>query len=216
MLTAARAQAAAHGIGNASFVQADAQTHAFDAGSFDAAISRFGVMFFEDSVAAFANIKRALRSEGKLAFVAWRSPAENPFMTAARRAAEPLLPNMPPADPDAPGQFAFADGNKVRGILARSGWADVVLNPVDVHGQVSEADLFAHVTRLGPVGVALREADEHTRARVAEALRPAFQPFIRNGAAHFSMACWLVTATAACEPARLIRAARSRYELRSR
>ena len=194
LLTAAKARAAAEGSSNATFLQADAQTHIFEPGSFDAAISRFGVMFFDDPEAAFANLRRALRIGGKQSFVAWRSPAENPFMTTARRAAEPLLSNLPVADPNAPGQFAFADGDRVRRILEQAGWSDIVIRPVDVEGQVPEQDLLAYVTKLGPVGVALREVDEATRSRVAEVLREAFQSYMRNGSAHFSMACWLVSA----------------------
>lgn len=194
LLSAAKARAAAEGRDNATFLQADAQTHRFTPGSFDAVISRFGVMFFDDPQAAFDNLRRAVRVAGKLAFVAWRSPAENPFMTTARRAAEPLLSNMPTPAPDAPGQFAFADSDRVRRILERAGWSDIVVRPVDVEGQLAERDLFSYVVKLGPVGVALREVDEATRARVTEVVRAAFQPYIRNGSARVAMACWLVSA----------------------
>lgn len=195
LLTAARARAAADGLGNVSFLQADAQTHAFEPGKADAVISRFGVMFFDDPVAAFHNLRSAVRTSGQLAFVAWRSPAENPFMTAARRAAEPLLPNMPGADPNAPGQFAFADGDRVGRILEQGGWSEVAIRPVDAEGQVAEKDLLAYATKLGPVAVALRDVQDATlHARVTEALRLAFQPYMRDGAAHFTMACWLATA----------------------
>ncbi|WP_129645317.1 class I SAM-dependent methyltransferase [Peristeroidobacter agariperforans] len=195
LLAAARQRAAADGIDTATFVQADAQTHAFVPGSFDAMISRFGVMFFDAPEAAFDNIRRAMRIGAKLALVAWRSPAENPFMTTAKRAAEPLLTNMPKPDPNAPGQFAFADGNRVRGILQAGGWSDIDVQPLDAEGTIAESELLAYVTRLGPVGLALREVDEATRARVTEVVHAAFQPYIKNGAAHFGMACWLVTAT---------------------
>jgi SAM-dependent methyltransferase len=195
LLEAAESRAATEGISTATFVQADAQTHAFDPGRFDAMISRFGVMFFDDPEAAFTNIRRAMRTGAKLAFVAWRSPAENPFMTTAKRAAEPLLTNMPTPDPTAPGQFAFADGDRVRRILQASGWSDIELQPLDVEGTVAESELLVYATRLGPVGLALREVDEATRARVTEVVHAAFQPYIKNGAARFGMACWLVTAT---------------------
>jgi len=195
LLEAAKSRAAAEGIYTETFVQADAQTHAFERDTFDAMISRFGVMFFDDPEAAFDNIRRAMRADAKLAFVAWRSPAENPFMTTAKRAAEPLLTNMPTSDPTAPGQFAFADGDRVRRILQAGGWSDIDLQPLDVEGTVAESELLAYVTRLGPVGLALREVDEPTRARVTEAVHAAFQPYIKNGAARFGMASWLVTAT---------------------
>jgi SAM-dependent methyltransferase len=195
LLAAAKQRAAADGIDTATFVQADAQTHAFDPGTFDAMISRFGVMFFDAPEAAFDNIRRAMRTGAKLAFVAWRSPAENPFMTTAKRAAEPLLTNMPKPDPNAPGQFAFADSDRVRGILQAGGWSDIGLRPLNVEGTIAEHELLAYVTRLGPVGLALREVDEPTRARVTEVVHAAFQPYIKNAAARFDMACWLVTAT---------------------
>ena len=195
LLNAAKAAATAKHIDTAQFIQADAQTYAFEPGSFDAVISRFGVMFFDDPEAAFINIRRAVANTGKLAFVAWRSPAENPFMTTARRAAEPLLPNMPTPDPRAPGQFAFADGDRVRQILASSGWRDITLHPIDIEGVIAETDLLAYVTKLGPVGVALREVDEATRARVSNVVHAAFESYIQNGVARFTMACWLVKAT---------------------
>ena len=91
MIAAARARLDREGAA-ARFIEADAQTHAFDAAGFDAVISRFGVMFFTDPVAAFANLRRATRPGGRLRFAAWRGAAENPFMTVAERAASPLLP----------------------------------------------------------------------------------------------------------------------------
>lgn len=194
LLTAAKSRAAAEGVRTVTFVQADAQTHSFEPDTFDAMISRFGVMFFDDPEAAFNNIRRAMRTGAKLAFVAWRSPAENPFMTTAKRAAEPLLTNMPTPDPTAPGQFAFADGDRVRRILQAGGWSDIDLQPLDVEGTAAESELPVYATRLGPVGLALREVDEAMRARVTEVVHAAFQPYIKNGVARFGMACWLVTA----------------------
>lgn len=196
LVAAARARAAASGLASAAFVQADAQTHGFDPDSFDAVISRFGVMFFDDPPAAFANIRRAARRKAKLSFVAWRSPAENPFMTTAARAAAPFLPPMPAPDPSAPGQFAFADGDRVQRILEVSGWTDVAIRPLDVSSAVAEKDLLAYVTKLGPVGLALRDMDEPTRARTVAAVRAAFDPYVQNGAARFTTACWLVSARA--------------------
>lgn len=196
LVAAARARAAADGLGNASFIKGDAQTQKFEQGDFDAVISRFGVMFFDDPVAAFANIRRAARPGAGLAFAAFRSPAENDFLTTAPRAAAPLLPDLPVTRPDAPGQFAFADGDRVRSILEDSGWLAVELKPVDLPCTVDEGDLTAYVTRLGPVGAALREADAATALKVRDALRQAFARFVDAGVAHFTTACWLATARA--------------------
>lgn len=194
LIDLARKRASMDGVGNVEFVVADAQTHAFQANVFDAVISRFGVMFFDDPVKAFTNIRRATRSDARLTFVAWRTPAENPFMTTAARAAAPFLPPFPAPDPNGPGQFGFADGDRVRRILESSGWTGIDVRPIDVPSSVGEADLMAYVTKLGPVGLALREADEQTRAQTVTAVHAAFQPFIQDGAARFTSACWLVSA----------------------
>lgn len=196
LLEVAKERALAEKLGGATFVRADAQSYAFDPGRFDAVMSRFGVMFFDDPEAAFVNIRRAARSDAKLAFVAWRSPAENPFMTTAVRAAEPLLPNLPTPTAGAPGQFAFADEARVQKILNASGWKNIDVRPIEVTGTIVEQELLTYVTKLGPVGVALREVDETTRARTVSAVRAAFETYIRDGTARFTMACWLVTARA--------------------
>ena len=196
LVALATARAQAEGTANAEFVAADAQTYAFEAGRFDAIVSRFGVMFFDDPVAAFANIRRAARPGGRLAFVAWRSPAENDFMTAAARAAAPFLPPAPPPDPNAPGQFAFADGVRVKRILEASGWSSIEVEKADVPCRISEGDLMTYVTRLGPVGAALREVDHATAEKIMAVLPSAFAGFRKNGAIHFNAACWLVKALA--------------------
>jgi SAM-dependent methyltransferase len=196
LLELANQRARAEGLNNVSFVRADAQTHAFEPNRFDAVISRFGVMFFDDPVAAFTNIRRAARSDALLTFVSWRSPAENPFMTTAARAAAPYLPSLPTPDPNAPGQFGLADSEKVRRILDTSGWKSIDTRAVDISSSVAKHELLTYVTKLGPVGMALKEVDEQTRARTIAAVQAAFTPFVRDGAARFSSACWLVSARA--------------------
>ncbi len=196
LVALATERAKAQGATNVSFVAGDAQTHAFEQGSFDAVISRFGVMFFDDPVAAFANIRKAARPGGKLAFAAWRSPAENQFMTSAARAAAPFLPPAPTPDPNAPGQFAFADDARVRQILESSGWSSIEIARADVACQVPETRLMAFATRLGPIAAALREVDPATAEKIIAALPAAYAPFLRGDAAHFNAACWLVTARA--------------------
>ena len=106
-----------------TFRQLDAQTDDLGRVVFDAAFSRFGVMFFSDPVAAFANIKASLKPSGRLAFVCWRSLAENPWMQAPLQAALPFIPPVTPPDPTAPGPFAFADADRVRAILIKTEFA---------------------------------------------------------------------------------------------
>ncbi|MER5451531.1 class I SAM-dependent methyltransferase [Streptomyces sp. NPDC002766] len=195
MIAAARERAEREGTA-ASFVRADAADHAFEPGTFDAVVSRFGVMFFADPVRAFANLRRAAREGAGLRFIAWRGPADNPFMTTAERAAAPFLPGLPARRPDEPGQFAFADPDRVRSILAESGWAGIEVRPFDAECTFPEGQLTGYFTRMGPVGQALREADEATRTKVVETVRAAFEPFVHGPEVRFSAGAWLVDARA--------------------
>lgn len=193
MVAVARARAEREGS-RANFVCADVQTHAFEPAAFDCLVSRFGVMFFDAPVQAFANLRRAARPGATMHFIAWRSTAENAFMITAERAAAPLLPAVPPRQPDAPGQFAFADRERVRSILHDSGWGSIDIRPVDAPCAMTESDLGRYTARLGPVGRALREADPATHARVVAVLREAFAPFVHDGIARFTAACWMIEA----------------------
>jgi len=193
MLSLATARAAREDSG-ATFIRADAQTHPFEPASADMIVSRFGVMFFDDPVAAFANLRRAATADAALRLIAWRSAAENPFMTAAERAAAPLLPELPARNPDGPGQFAFGSAKRVQAILDESGWSGAEVRPIDVQCAFPAAQLDAYLTRLGPVGRVVQEADEQTRARIMQTIRPAFDPYVRGDDVRFVAACWMVSA----------------------
>jgi SAM-dependent methyltransferase len=193
MTTLAKARAERERL-PARFICADAQTYAFEPASVDAIMSRFGVMFFDDPVRAFANLRQAGRAGTQLRVIAWRTAADNPFMTTAERAAAPLLPNLPPRRADAPGQFAFGHADRVRGILEQSGWADIDIQPIDVACTLPESELRGYLTRLGPVGVALQDADDATRSRVFETVRAAFDPYVHGADVRFTAACWMIGA----------------------
>jgi SAM-dependent methyltransferase len=194
MIALARARAVREGS-IADFVSADAQTHPFEPASFDMIISRLGVMFFADPVAAFANLRRAATDDARLCFLAWRSAEENPFMTTAERAAAPLLPNIPPREPDAPGQCAFADRGRVARILEEGGWAEIDIQPFEATCAFPEKELVRYFTKLGPLGRVLHEADEPTRTRIIAKVRAAFDPYVHADEVRFNAACWKVTAT---------------------
>lgn len=178
----------------AEFIAADAQTHAFAPAAFDLLLSRFGVMFFEDPVAAFANLHRAASANAELRFVAWRTAAENPFMTTGERAAAPLLADLPTRRPGAPGQFAFAERQHVTGILQASGWQDIDIRPIDIECSFAEADLLTYLSRLGPVGLILPAQQEDLRKQVIARMREAFESYVRGAQVHFTAACWRVSA----------------------
>ena len=193
MIAAARVRAEREGA-PASFIHADAQSYAFEPASFDMIISRLGVMFFDDPVRAFANLRRAAREDAELRFIAWRGASDNPFMTTAERAAAPLLPNLPARRPDAPGQFGFADRHRVSAILERSGWTAIDIRPIEVVCTLPEKELVGYLTRFGPVGLVLQDADDRTRAQVIDTVRAAFDPYVQGTEVRFTGACWMVGA----------------------
>lgn len=196
LIAAARARAASDGVRRATFIPGDAQTYPFEDRSFDTIVSRFGVMFFDDPVAAFRNLRRAARDDATLAFAAWRSAAENDFMTAAERAVAPLLPSLPERSPEAPGQFAFARRERIEQILAASGWRSISVNPIDAACTLPAAELLTYATRMGPLGLIFKDIDRPLQERITAAIRAAFEPFVRGDTMRFTAACWMVTARA--------------------
>jgi SAM-dependent methyltransferase len=183
---------------NVVFELADAQTHAFDQ-PFDAIYSRFGVMFFADPVAAFENLGRALEPGGRMAFVCWRTEAENPIMTVPMAAAARHLPPLPPPqDPNAPGPFAFADRVRLARILEAAGFDTIAITAHDEPiGGNDLAGTLELALQIGPLGRYLREHPER-RHGVADSVRDAIEPFIVDGIARIPSATWIVTA---CNPA---------------
>lgn len=193
LLEAARRRAAA--VANVGFVEADAQTHDFGEAVFDAVTSRFGVMFFADPDAAFANLKRATKPGGALAFACWRAAADNPLTQIPLEAAAPFLPDLPPPPPaDAPGRFAFADPERVRGILRRSGWTDIEITPLDTPTPLSLDEMLDLSLKFGVLGTALPQQDEATRDRVRQAVTDRLQVHVQDGIIPMSAACWRVSA----------------------
>jgi len=196
MIAAARQQAQAAALA-VDFVCADAEHHRFEPASFDMVVSRFGVMFFDDPVAAFANLRAATRGGGRLRCIVWRAPEDNPFMTAAEKAARPLLPGLPVRQADEAGQFGFARQARVRDIVTHAGWEQAAVEPVDVQCRFPESELDGYISRMGLVGRALDGLDAGLRQRVLDAVRPAFHAFVGGGTVSFRAACWMVSAQAA-------------------
>lgn len=194
MLEVARRRAT--GIDNLSFIEADAQTHAFDAGSFDGVFSRFGVMFFADPPAAFANIRKALKPGGRLAFVCWRRPDENPIMTLPMMAALAHVPPPTPPEPGAPGPFAFADPERVRAVLGAGGFVDVTVTPHNEKVGAGDLDTMVGLSlKIGPLGALLREYPEK-RDTVIASVREALAAHEGPDGVKLDSATWIVTARA--------------------
>jgi SAM-dependent methyltransferase len=191
------AKTAAAALPNVAFVHADASRQAFEP-VHDLLFSRFGVMFFDDPSAAFANIRTALKPGGRLAFVCWRPAAENEWVSVCMDAARPLLPEQPAPDPHAPGPFAFADPKRVEAILTKAGFDGVTIDKLDgVMNLGRDVDHAAfQMTNLGPLSRALNDADDATRARVMDAVRAAFAKIATPEGVRPGIACWLVSARA--------------------
>ena len=158
MLEVARARASGEGLTNVSFTEADAAIAALPI-EVDLVFSRFGVMFFNDPVAAFANIRARMRLGARLAFVCWREPAANPWSTAPARAVRDALKLAPvDADPEAPGPFAFANSDRVGRILDSGGFKDIRFRQFDapVHMGQTLDEAVDSVMCAGPVSRLLR------------------------------------------------------------
>lgn len=188
------ANRAAAGCGRVQFVHADAQVFPFQPASFDAAFSRFGVMFFTDPTAAFGNIRRSLKPDGRLAFVCWRALEENALDILPLRAASIHLPPQPAHDPDAPGPFAFARPDRVRGILETAGFAEIEITAHDQRVGSGDLDsMLAVCSRVGPLGKILRE-NPQLRAAALPAVRAALAAHAGADGIKLNAATWIVTA----------------------
>ena len=197
MLALARERAAKAGL-TISFVEADASQASFQP-DYDLLFSRFGVMFFDAPVAAFANMRKALKPGGRMAFVCWRTPPENPWALGPLMAAKPFLPQQPPPDPLAPGPFAFANPDRLEDILTQSGFSDIRIEKLDSVMPVgTDLGLAASQTlQIGPLSRAVGEVDDATRAAIVKAVQGALAKFVRpDGEIALPAACWLVAANA--------------------
>ena len=190
MISAARENAS---LPNVNFLCCDVEHYAFTPASFDAIVSRFGVMFFDDPVAAFINLHQAARDGAELRFFAWRAAEENPFMTAAEQAVSSLL-EMPSSPLDGPGQFAFARRERVQEILVASGWKKISIEPVDVVCSLATSDLPVYVSCMGKVGRALPGLSPAKRLEMIERAAAAFTQFEHEGVIRYTAACWDVRA----------------------
>jgi SAM-dependent methyltransferase len=145
------------------------------------AISRFGVMFFGDSAAAFTNIREGLAPGGRLRFACWRPIHENPWIEAPFRAIQKHIPELPKADPNEPGPFAFADPERVTSILISAGFTtprfERLSIDIDLDPEGSPANAAIAASQRGPTKRALENQPEEVRAAALESIRAALAPY---------------------------------------
>jgi SAM-dependent methyltransferase len=193
MLALARQTAAAEELDNVEFRHADAQIYPFERAAFDVVISRMGSMFFGDPVAAFTNLHRALRPDGRLTLLTWQSVADNEWLTEFR-AALAVGRDLPAPPPEAPSPFALSDPHRVRTILGAAGFADVSFE--SLHEPMSFGpdpdDAFDFVSGL--TGWMREGLDEAGRDAALAALRTTIAAHTDDRGVTYQSATWIIQA----------------------
>jgi SAM-dependent methyltransferase len=196
LLRRARERAGGQGVENASFQHGDAVTYGLPKASFDRAVSRLGVMFFEDPHAAFFNVCSAVRPGGRIAFACWKDVSENEHMMVPLRVAVEHIPAPNMGDADALSPFSLADPNHVRDLLEGAGWQDVDLQAFEesMWWGPDAADVVQFIAGAGRTKVVLANVDEAVALRAAEALQEALQANETSDGVFLGGAYWIVTA----------------------
>jgi SAM-dependent methyltransferase len=183
------------------FVLADATVYPFVSGSFDLLVSRFGVMFFAEPALSFANMRRALRPSGRMAFACWREPRDNPWLMAPLQAAYQHAPRLPQPGPDDPGPFSFASEQRVVGILSEAGFTAIEMERRDLSldiaiGRGLEAAVETAV-EMGPAARALEGQPPDVIAAATHSIREVLSPFASGQEVPLAASIWIVTARGA-------------------
>jgi ubiquinone/menaquinone biosynthesis C-methylase UbiE len=197
MLDFAKHRAGEATLGNTAFALADATSYAFKPHWADLVYSRFGLMFFDDPVRAFTNIRSGMKAGGRLVFVCFRIMPESPWFRVPIEAALPHVPPQPPVDPFAPGMFSLAREERLFGILTEAGFREVVLKAtnVPIHGK-DITQSMAFITQAGPLPALLENASGEQRIRATKAVRNALASNIGADGRGLHVGLWLVSALA--------------------
>lgn len=198
----ARAKARATAESNVTFAAGDAQVHAFGPATYDLVYSRFGVMFFDDPVAAFRNLRSALKPRGRVAFASWRPAKENEWVKIPTGIVGAHVPLPPPSGPEEPGEFGFADAERMRRILTGASYTGVTIEkfdtPITIAGGAGVEAAADFLLEMGPTGRAIASAgaDHSVKARIGAALRDGLRPYETKAGVVMGAATWIVTAQA--------------------
>jgi SAM-dependent methyltransferase len=182
------------------FVLGDAATHDLPLGSFDLLFSRFGVMFFEEPVRAFAHLRGALKRNGRVSLVVWQAVSRNAWVTIPAAAVHSIVGPLSLGGPDEPGPFSLADPDHLHEMLVAAGYEDVSLSAKELDFVVGAglplADAVTFTMDNGPLRRVLGSASPDVRAAAGELLAEALAPFDTGSGVRFSSAVWVVTANA--------------------
>jgi SAM-dependent methyltransferase len=198
MLERARARAAEAGLDHVTFHRGDAQVYDFEGEAYDHVTSRFGIMFFDDPVVAFRNLRGALKPDGALTFICWRPMMENPWMTIPAMAAAQHIELPVPPEPNAPGPFGLADAERTERLLKEAGFTDVSVEAHDamLHvgpGGTLEASV-EFTTQIGPVSSILKDVDSETIEKVKASIHEALKAYETDDGVKLNFATWVVQA----------------------
>jgi SAM-dependent methyltransferase len=182
------------------FALADATVYPFKPASFDLLVSRFGVMFFAEPARSFANLRTALKPQGRLAFACWREPRENPFFIAPLQAVYKHVPKLPQVGPEDPGPFSFASEQRVNRILSEAGFSGVAMERCDLSLDVAIGGgldvAVQSALEIGPSARALAEQPPEVVSAAAQSIREALAPYVRGKTVPLDASIWIVTASA--------------------
>jgi SAM-dependent methyltransferase len=180
------------------YLVGDAQVATFDE-PFDVVVSRFGLMFFDDPVAAFANLHRAVTAAGRFVTVCWQGVNRNDWMRVPAAALAQVVPVANLGEPGQPGPFALADRDRLVGIVTDAGWRTVDLEPIDVDvvlGARTLDDTLAFLRGNNLVGSTLEGVDPDRQRAALDAVRDALAPHLTEDGVRLPAAAWLVRAGA--------------------
>jgi SAM-dependent methyltransferase len=180
------------------FVLADATVYPFAPANTDLLFSRFGVMFFAQPSVSFANMRKALRPDGRLAFACWRTPRDNPWMMLGLQEAYKHVPKLPEVKPEDPGPFAFASEERVHRILGEAGFMNIAMERVDLlldiaTGRGLEAAIES-VLAIGPTSRALDGQPPDKIAAATESIRSMLRSHLNGNSVSLGGSIWIVTA----------------------
>lgn len=185
-------------LGQVECIVADAATHDFSALQADLIFSRFGVMFFGDPAAAFANLRRALKPGGRIVFACWRPIQENGWMDVPLRAAYRHVPRQPRPGPEDPGPFSFSDPARVTRIFREAGLPEPSLTALDVKIDIAAGgtldDAVRSASEIGAAASALRDQPPELREAALAEIRRALEPYVTPSGVPLPGAVWLVEA----------------------
>ena len=181
--------------GEVEFLEADAQVDPLQ-GPYDIIFSRFGVMFFDDPVAAFSNIRQAVRPGGRMTYVCWADRKANPWIRIPAGAAKAFLDLPAPPPDDAPGQFAMENEGRVQQILHDAGWTDIRLERFTIDGSIGSdaADAASFITKMGPMSEPFALADLDTQNKTLQVIEEALTPYANDSGVVLGFSTWIVSA----------------------